>query len=103
MNHKKEPSFKNQNLNVELRVDDLLDRLTRDEKFKLLAGNRYFQTHSIKRLGVKPFKMTDGPLGISRHSSFFRKNTKFPGGICNILIGSSSRSIHLVEKIIISD
>ncbi len=74
--------FKNSDLDIETRVDDLLNRLTIDEKFKLLAGTRFFQTHSVKRLGIKPFKMTDGPLGISRHSSFFRRNTRFPGGIC---------------------
>ncbi|MHA1169034.1 MAG: beta-glucosidase family protein [Candidatus Hodarchaeales archaeon] len=59
----------------------MLEELTTGEKFKLLTGHRYFQTRSIKRLGIKPFKMTDGPFGISMHSSFFRKNTRFPAGI----------------------
>ncbi|MFX1283086.1 MAG: beta-glucosidase [Promethearchaeota archaeon] len=75
-------SYRNPSLDIEARVDDLLNRLTIDEKFKLLAGNRFFQTQSIKRLGIKPFKMTDGPFGISMHTSFLRKNTRFPGGIC---------------------
>jgi beta-glucosidase len=66
---------------IEDRVKDLLSRLTLDEKIKLLAGNRFFQTHSIKRLGIKPFKMTDGPLGVSAHSSLLKRNTLFPGGI----------------------
>ena len=66
--------FRNTDLDLETRVDDLLNHLRIDEKFKLLAGTRYFQTHSIKRLGIKPFKMTDGPLGVSMHSSFLRKN-----------------------------
>ena len=72
--------FTNPKLSVEIRVDDLLTRLSLDEKIKLLAGNRIYQTHPIKRLGIKPFKMTDGPMGVSRHSSMFRKNTRFPGG-----------------------
>jgi beta-glucosidase len=66
---------------IEDRVKDLLSRLTLDEKIKLLAGNRFFQTHSIKRLDIKPFKMTDGPLGVSAHSSLLKRNTLFPGGI----------------------
>ena len=66
---------------IEDRVKDLLSRLTLDEKIKLLAGNRFFQTHSIKRLGIKPFKMTDGPMGVSAHSSLLKRNTLFPGGI----------------------
>lgn len=74
--------FRNSDLSVDKRINDLLNRLTVEEKFKLLAGNRFFQTHSIKRLGIKPFKMTDGPFGVSMHSSFGRKNTRFPGGIC---------------------
>ncbi|MFX0170866.1 MAG: beta-glucosidase [Candidatus Hodarchaeota archaeon] len=74
--------FNNSSLDIKVRVDDLLNHLTLDEKFKLLSGRLLYRTRSIKRLGIKPFKMTDGPLGISMHSSFFRKNTQFPGGIC---------------------
>ncbi|MFX1253109.1 MAG: glycoside hydrolase family 3 C-terminal domain-containing protein [Promethearchaeota archaeon] len=67
--------------NIENKVNDLLKKLTLEEKFTLMAGHRFFQTRSIQRLGIKSFKMTDGPFGISMHSSFFRKNTRFPGGI----------------------
>ncbi|MHA2306382.1 MAG: beta-glucosidase, partial [Candidatus Hodarchaeales archaeon] len=67
--------------NLNKQVDYYLNQLTIEEKFKLLAGNRIFNTHSIKRLGIKPFKMTDGPFGVSMHSSLLRKNTRFPGGI----------------------
>ncbi|MFX0094314.1 MAG: beta-glucosidase [Candidatus Hodarchaeota archaeon] len=74
--------FLNSSLDIDVRVADLLQRLTLEEKFKIMTGHRFFQTHSIKRLGIKPFKMTDGPLGVSMHSSGFRKNTRFPGGIC---------------------
>lgn len=55
--------------------------MTLDEKFKLMVGYFRFQTNTIRRLGIKTFKMTDGPLGISQHSSFLRKNTKFPAGV----------------------
>ncbi|MHA2253924.1 MAG: beta-glucosidase [Candidatus Kariarchaeaceae archaeon] len=68
--------------NLNKQVDYYLNQLTIEEKFKLLAGNRMYNTHSIKRLGIKPFKMTDGPFGVSMHSSLLRKNTRFPGGIC---------------------
>ena len=67
---------------LDKRVDGVLNVLSASEKVKLLAGNRFFQTHSLKQHGIKAFKMTDGPLGVSRHSSLLRKNTKFPGGIC---------------------
>jgi beta-glucosidase len=72
---------KSKSLNFDNQVEEVLNKLTVAEKIKLLAGNRFYQTHSLKRHRIKPFKMTDGPMGVSRHSSFFRKNTKFPGGI----------------------
>ncbi|UCE14499.1 MAG: glycoside hydrolase family 3 C-terminal domain-containing protein [Candidatus Heimdallarchaeota archaeon] len=82
LKHAQRQTVRNSELSVETRLNNLLNRLTLDEKFKLLAGTRFFRTHSIKRLGIKPFKMTDGPLGVSMHSTFGRKNTRFPGGIC---------------------
>ncbi|MFW9994911.1 MAG: beta-glucosidase [Candidatus Odinarchaeota archaeon] len=64
------------------RIDNILKKLTLDEKFHLLSGNRFFSTRQVKRLKIKPFKMTDGPFGVAMHSSVLRKNTRFPGGIC---------------------
>jgi beta-glucosidase len=69
---------------VELRVADLLNRLTMNEKFKLLTSYgllRLYTTPSIKRLAIPSFKMTDGPLGVAMHSSGFKKNTRFPATI----------------------
>ena len=92
---------------VELKVDFLLKELSLEEKFKLMIGYFRFQTNTIPRLGIKTFKMTDGPLGISRHSSFLRKNTYFPAGInlaaswnrklaheCGEAIGREARAIN---------
>ncbi|TFG09916.1 glycosyl hydrolase [Candidatus Heimdallarchaeota archaeon] len=69
------------NKKIEQKIDSLLNELTLDEKFKLMVGFFRFQTNTIKRLGIKTFKMTDGPLGIAQHSSMLRKNTRFAAGI----------------------
>ena len=87
-------------------VESLLGKLKLKEKFKLLTGYFFFQTHTVPRLGIRTFKITDGPLGISQHSSFLRKNTYFPGGInlaaawnrelayeCGEAIGKEARAI----------
>jgi len=66
---------------TDLKIEGLLKELTLDEKFKLMVGYFRFQTHTVRRLGIKTFKMTDGPLGISQHSSMLRKNTRFAAGI----------------------
>jgi beta-glucosidase len=59
------------------RIAQIITELTLNEKIKLLAGF-YFATLPVKRLGIKAFKMTDGPNGISFHSSGLRRNTHFP-------------------------
>ncbi len=69
---------------IENRVSDLLTKLTLKEKFKLLASHgrrRIYTTDPIKRLSIPSFKMTDGPLGASFHSSSLKKNTRFPAPI----------------------
>jgi len=69
---------------IENRVSVLLTKLTLKEKFKLLASHgrhRIYVTAPIKRLGIPSFKMTDGPLGASFHSSGLKKNTRFPAPI----------------------
>jgi len=89
------------------KVEYLVKELTLEEKFKLMVGYFRFQTNTIPRLGIKTFKMTDGPLGISQHSSFLRKNTYFAAGInlaaawnrelaheCGEAIGKEARAIN---------
>ena len=55
--------FRDSSLSIETRIDDLMSRLTLDEKIKLLAGSGTFTTQPIERLGIPAMAMTDGPLG----------------------------------------
>jgi len=69
-------------INLEKRVEDLLSRLTLEEKFKLSTGRLMWHTKPIKRLGVKPFTMYDGPHGVRPDSMGEIKSTYFPSAIC---------------------
>ncbi len=68
--------YKNPNLPVENRVEDLLSRMTLKEKIAMLGGTG-FTTTPIPRLGIPPLKMSDGPLGVR-----WGKSTAFPAGTC---------------------
>ncbi len=75
--------FMDSSLDLEERVDDLLSRLIIEEKFRLLSGRRIFHMKPIKRLGIKSFKMTDGPNGVGAIGTFLmKKTTFFPAAIC---------------------
>ena len=74
--------FRNMSLGVEERVEDLLERLTLEEKFRLSVGVKAFFTRPIKRLGIPNFRMCDGPHGIGPHSTNNLESTYFPTGIC---------------------
>ena len=75
--------FMDSSLELEERVEDLLSRLTLDEKFHLSGGRRMFQTKPIKRLRIKPWKMTDGPHGVGALGTWvIKKTTYFPTGVC---------------------
>lgn len=74
--------FMNSSLGLEERVEDLLGRLTLEEKFRLSVGTRVFFTRPIKRLGIPYFRMCDGPHGIGPHSTNNTECTYFPTGIC---------------------
>ncbi len=71
-----ENSYKNAKLPIKQRVDDLIGRMTLQEKLDLLGGTG-FTTKPIKRLGIPELKMSDGPLGVR-----WGKSTAFPAGIC---------------------
>jgi beta-glucosidase len=48
---------------IEARVNDLLARMTTDEKISLIGGDTPFRTHAISRLGLPYLQMIDGPVG----------------------------------------
>ncbi|MHA1784088.1 MAG: glycoside hydrolase family 3 C-terminal domain-containing protein [Candidatus Helarchaeota archaeon] len=78
--------FMDSSLDLEKRVEDLLSRMTLDEKIKL-GGGRWdiCSTKKIKRLGIKSFRMTDGPHGIGGVGMIgtrFKKMVYFPVSIC---------------------
>lgn len=72
--------FRDKSLPVEERVNDLIGRMTLEEKIDLLAGYQDFYLHPCERLGIPPFKLADGPLGVSSWGLFGRA-TAFPSAL----------------------
>ncbi len=85
--------YKDPSLDIEKRVDDLLQRLTFEEKCLLSAGESNNAPPAIPRLGIPQFMMTDGPHGVSPYKTGVGPGevhpeigedgaaTKFPPGI----------------------
>ncbi len=62
--------------NLEERVEALVSQMTLDEKLQQMSGNtvimglygsELWNVPGVERLGVPPFKMSDGPRGVSVH------------------------------------
>jgi beta-glucosidase len=66
----------------ETQIEELMIKLTLEEKFKLLSGRQRWYTKPIKNLGFPSLNMTDGPHGIAPHSSGEKLCTYFPTGTC---------------------
>lgn len=74
-NNNEPPMYKNPDAPIEKRIDDLLDRMTLQEKILQLSGTG-FETPPLPRLGIPVLKMSDGPVGIR-----YGKATAFPSGV----------------------
>ncbi len=46
------------------RADELLQKMTLEEKIGMIHGAQLFQTAGVERLGIPPLKMSDGPMGV---------------------------------------
>ncbi|HRI45868.1 MAG TPA: glycoside hydrolase family 3 C-terminal domain-containing protein [Ignavibacteriaceae bacterium] len=70
-----EEIYKNKKALVEERVNDLLSRLTLEEKIDLLGGTG-FESKPIERFNLPELKMADGPIGVR-----WGEATALPSGI----------------------
>ncbi|MCR5415924.1 MAG: glycoside hydrolase family 3 protein [Pseudobutyrivibrio sp.] len=43
---------------------DIIDKMTLDEKIKMIHGNELFKTGAVERLGIPALSMSDGPCGV---------------------------------------
>ncbi|HEX6487361.1 MAG TPA: glycoside hydrolase family 3 C-terminal domain-containing protein [Candidatus Dormibacteraeota bacterium] len=68
------------------RVEELLGRLTLDEKALLTAGDDVWHLPAIPRVGLGRLKMSDGPSGVRGESRGTRRSLSFP---CGIAAGST--------------
>ncbi|MBL7599007.1 glycosyl hydrolase, partial [Escherichia coli] len=57
-------TYREKSAPLEKRVEDLMHRLTLEEKVSLLAGESSMTLQSIPRLGIPGVKVTDGPTGV---------------------------------------
>src|SRR6202140_4576260 len=62
---------------VEKRVDQLLSKMTVDEKIEMIGGISDFYTRPISRLGIPSLRMSDGPMGVHDYGL----TTAYPAGI----------------------
>ena len=49
---------------AEKQAEELLEKLTLDEKIGMIHGAALFETAGVARLGIPPLKMSDGPMGV---------------------------------------
>src|SRR5262249_16352349 len=70
--------YKDPKAPLDARVDDLLKRLTLEEKISMMAGGGVFNRMPIPRLGVPALRFTDGPNGVRSNEG--EVATVFPTG-----------------------
>jgi beta-glucosidase len=89
--HAQTPLYLDPNQPMDARVNDLLARLTLDEKISLIHADSKFSTAAVPRLGIPERWMSDGPFGVREDISRDSWNeaghtgdycTAMPAGIC---------------------
>lgn len=65
-------------IETDQRIEEILLKMTLEEKIEYIGGQNFFSIRAIPRLGVPELKMADGPLGIRNQGP----STSYPAGIC---------------------
>ncbi|HAP49881.1 MAG TPA: glycosyl hydrolase, partial [Porphyromonadaceae bacterium] len=60
----KVPAYLDESLSENERLDDLMSRLTLDDKIAIIHAQSKFSSPGIKRLGIRDFWTDDGPHGV---------------------------------------
>lgn len=69
--------YKDADAPVEDRVEDLLGRMTLEEKIDYIGGYNLFYIRGIERLGLPVIKLTDGPVGTHKDG----RSTAYPASV----------------------
>jgi len=64
--------------NDEIQIENIIHKMSIEEKIDMLGGYNRFNIHPNKRLGILEIKMTDGPVGVR---SINGEATAFPASI----------------------
>ena len=83
--------YQDSKLPVAQRIEDLLGRMTLEEKISLVSGKAGDATRDIPRLGIPSLRVTDGPHGVG----WGEKSTCFPTAISM----ASSWNTELIEAV----
>ena len=51
-------------LKIEEKIEEIISKLTLEEKSDMCHGNGLFRTGGVERLNIPPVKMSDGPMGV---------------------------------------
>ncbi|MBY9006090.1 MAG: glycoside hydrolase family 3 C-terminal domain-containing protein [Candidatus Lokiarchaeota archaeon] len=92
-------SYLNTDIDIEFRINDLIEKFTLEEKFKMCSGFKTWYTAPIDRLNIPSFKMTDGPHGVRSLSSRGFRGTYFPVAICRTATWNEKLSLKFGKAI----
>ena len=81
---------KNTDAEISVKVDNLLKKMTLQEKVNMIHGNSSFTSAGVPRLGIPEFVMSDGPHGVRlEHGRTYAEEkgvkdagTYLPTGVC---------------------
>ncbi len=72
--------FRDPDSPLEARVEDLLGRLSLEDRVALMAGAEAFKLYGVEHLGVPKLGMSDGPTGVRSNTG--QPATVFPVAVC---------------------
>lgn len=83
--------YKDRTATADARAEDLLSRMTLEEKIDYIGGFKGFYIRGIERLDLPEIKLTDGPVGTHKDG----RSTAYPAGV----LSASTWNMELVYRL----